>query len=72
MLGNSEGKRRSGWEDEMVEWHHQLNGHKSEQTLGGSEGHRGLVYCSPWGCKESDTTVPLNNNLLYIYMHWPI
>ena len=48
--------------------HHGLNGHESEQTLGDSEGHGNLVCCSPWGCKESDTTVQLNNNLLYICM----
>ena len=41
-------------EDEMVGWHHWLNGHEFEQTLGDSEGKRSLAYCSPWGCKESD------------------
>ena len=40
----------------MVEWHHQLNGHKFEQTPGNSEGQGSLACCSPWGCKESDTT----------------
>ena len=39
----------------MVEWHHQLNGHKFEQTLGDSEGQGSLACCSPWGHKESDT-----------------
>ena len=43
-------------EDEMVEWHHQLNGREFEQTLGGSEGQGSLVRCSPRGCKESDMT----------------
>ena len=43
-------------EDEMVGWHHQLNGHEFEQTPGDSEGQGNLVCCSPWGCKESDTT----------------
>ena len=42
-------------EDEMVGWHHQLNGHESEQTLGDS-GQEGLVCCSPWGHRESDMT----------------
>ena len=37
----------------MVGWHHQLNGHESEQTLGDTEGQGGLACCSPWGCKES-------------------
>ena len=40
----------------MVGWHHQLNGPKFEQTLVDNEGQGGLECCSPWGCKESDTT----------------
>ena len=40
-------------EDEMVGWHHPLNGHEFEQTLGDSEGHGSLVCCSPWGFKMS-------------------
>ena len=47
----------------MVGWHHQLNGHEFEQTLGDSEGQGSLVCCSPWGCKELDTTERLNNAL---------
>ena len=43
-------------EDEMVEWHHWLNGHEFEQTLGDSEGQGSLACCSPWDHKESDTT----------------
>ena len=43
-------------EDEMVGWHHQLDGHEFEQTSGNSEGQRSLVCCSPWGHKELDTT----------------
>ena len=43
-------------EDEMVEWHHQLNGHEIEWTLGDSGGQRSLVCYSLWGCKESDMT----------------
>ena len=49
-------------EDEMIGWHHQLNGDEFEQTLGDSEGQGNLVCCSPWGCKELDTTEWLNNN----------
>ena len=33
----------------MVRWHHRLNGHEFEQTLGDSEGQGSLVCCSPWG-----------------------
>ena len=50
-------------EDEMVGWHHLLNGHESEQTLGDREGQGSLVCCSPWGHKASDTTEQLNNKI---------
>ena len=53
-------------EDEMVGWHHQLNGHEFEQTLGDNEGQGSLsflVCCNLWGCKESYTTGLLNNNV---------
>ena len=43
-------------EDEMVGWHHWLNGHEFEQTLGDGEGQGSLACCSPCGCKESNTT----------------
>ena len=46
----------------MVGWHHRLNGREFEQTPGGGEGQRSLVYCRPWGCKELDTTEQLNND----------
>ena len=39
-------------EDEMVEWHHWLNGHEFEQALGVCDGQESLVCCSPWGHKE--------------------
>ena len=44
-------------EDEIVGWHHQLNGHESEQTPGDSE-EQGSLECLgiAWGCKESDMT----------------
>ena len=47
-------------EDEMVGWHHWLNGLEFEYTLGVGDGQGGLECCSPWGCKESDTTDRLN------------
>ena len=43
-------------EDEMVGWHHCLNGHEFEQTPENSEGQRSLTCCSPWRHKESDMT----------------
>ena len=47
-------------EDEVVGWHHQLNGHEVKQALGDGDGQGGLACCSPWGCKESDMTEQLN------------
>ena len=46
----------------MVGWHHRLDGHEFEQTLGDTEGQGGLTCCCSWGLKESDTTERLNNN----------
>ena len=46
----------------MVGWHHQLNGHASEQAAGGIEGQRCLVSHSPWGHKELDMTERPNNS----------
>ena len=55
--GKDLGQEEKGMtEDEMVGWHHQLNGHESEQTLGDSERQGSLMYFSPWSCKELDTT----------------
>ena len=50
-------------EDEMVGRHHQLNGHGFEQGPGVSDGQGSLACCSPWGCKESDTTERLNGGI---------
>ena len=46
--------------DEMVGWHHWLDGHEFEQTPGVGDGQGGLACCSPWGHKELDTTERLN------------
>ena len=62
MPGKTEGRRRRGREDEMVGWHHQLNGHECEQALGAGDRQGSLACCSPRGRKESDTTWRLNNN----------
>ena len=44
-------------EDEIVGWHHRVNGHESEQTLGDSEGQGSPACCSPCGRKDSDTNL---------------
>ena len=73
MLGKIEGRKRGTTEDEMVGWHHRLNGHEFEQAMGDGEGQGSLMCCSPWGCKELDTTERLNNNNHFIiYVHQTI
>ena len=52
--------KAGGERDEMVGWHHQLNGHEFEQALGVGDGQGSLACCSPRGHKESDTTEQLN------------
>ena len=47
-------------EDEIVRWHHRLNGDEFEQVLGVGDGQGGLACCGPWGRKESDMTEQLN------------
>ena len=54
--GKDWGREKGTTEDKMVGWHHQLNGHEFEQTLGANEGQRSLACCSPWGGKEVDMT----------------
>ena len=49
-------------DDDIFGWYHQLNGHEFEQALGDGEGQGSLVCCSPWGCRELDTTEQLNNS----------
>ena len=51
-------------EDEMVGWHHWLNGHEFEWAPGVSDGEGSLACCSPWGRKESDMTERLNSTEL--------
>ena len=52
-------------EDEMVGWHHWLNGHESGQALGVGDGQGSLAHWSPWGCRELDTTKQLNWRLFF-------
>ena len=51
-----QGQEKGTTEDEMVGWHHRLNGHELEQAPEYSEGQGSLVCCSPWGHKEFDMT----------------
>ena len=48
--------------DEMVGWHHELNGHEFEQTEGDGEGQGSLARCIPCGHKETDSTEQLNSS----------
>ena len=61
MLGKIEDKKEKGMtEDEMVGWHHQVNGHGFGWTLGVGDGQGGLACCGSRGLKESDMTERLN------------
>ena len=62
MLGGWIYKEQEAAEDEMFRYHHRLNGHESEQTLGESGGKMSLVCYNPWGCRELDMTLRLKNN----------
>ena len=65
MLGKTEGRRRRGWqEDEMVGWHHRLNGHGFGWTPGVGDGQGVLACWGSWGHKESVTTEWLNRTEL--------
>ena len=50
-------------ENEMVGWHHRLDGHEFEQALAGGDGQGSLSCYSPWGCKDSDMAGRLNNTM---------
>ena len=74
--GKNWGQKEKGTtEDEMVGWHHQLNGHGFGYPPGVDDGQGGLVCCGSWGHKESDTTKWLNwieliySVCVYIYTH---
>ena len=51
MLGKTEGRRRGATEDEMVGWHHRLDGHEFEQTPGIGDRQGGLACCDSWGLR---------------------
>ena len=53
-------------EDETVGCYYRFNGQEFEEALGDGEGQGNLVCFSPWGCKESDTTERLNNEVIYV------
>ena len=58
-----------GWggpEDDVIAWHHQLNGCEFERTPRDSEGRRRLACCSPWGRKELGSVYRRKNNKLNI------
>ena len=67
MLGKDWKQEERGMtDDQMVGWHHQLNGHEFEQAPGDGEGEGSLACCSPWGLKELDMTECLKRNNSFI------
>ena len=59
-------------EDEMVGWHHRLDGHGFGWTPGVGDGQGGLASCGSWGHKESDTTEQLNWTELNAIEYYPV
>ena len=57
-------------EDEVVGWHHRLNGHEFEKAPGDGEGQGSLEYCSPWDCKVLDMSEGLSNKKVN-YISYP-
>ena len=55
-------------EDEMIGWHHRLDGLEFEQATEVGDGQASLVCCSPWDRKESDTTAQLNNSSAFLLL----
>ena len=55
--------------DEMVGWHHRLNGHEFEQASRVGDGQGSLVFCSPWGLKELAMNEWLNCNFMWGATH---
>ena len=72
--GKDWGQKEKGMtEDEIVWWHHWLNGNESEQSLGDSEGQESLECCSSQGRRELDTTEQLNwTELKFSNFHKPL
>ena len=66
--GKDRRQEKGAAEDEMVGWHHPLDGHEFEQTPGDSEGQGSLACCRPWGPKESDTTEGLTHTDSFLWL----
>ena len=74
MLGKTEGRRRRGRQDEMDGWHHQLNGHKFEQTPGDGEGQGSLACCSlrVGRVRHDQVTEQHKNEIACLHSGWTI
>ena len=55
--------------DEILGWHHRLDGHEFEQAMGLADRQGSLACCSPWSCKELDMTQWLNQDIWTIYYY---
>ena len=72
MLGDWRQEEKGMTENEMVGWHHRLNGHEFEQVLGNGEGQGSLACCSLWGHKKSDTENWTTTMLLLSFPGGPV
>ena len=68
ILNKRRRKEKGTTEDEMVGWHHWLNGHEFESTLGAGDEQGGLVCCSRWGCRVGHDWATELNWYIYIYI----
>ena len=74
MLGKTEGRRRRGWQNEMVGWHHWLYGYEFEQAPGVDDGQGSLVCCSSWSHSDHTTQLaipdldPVPSFFLYVFI----
>ena len=62
-------EEKGATEDEMVGWHHRLNGHEFEQALGVGDGQGGLACCNSWDCKEK-VMAPHSSTLAWKIHGW--
>ena len=68
MLGKIESGRKRGWQDEMIAWHHQLDGHEFQQALGVGDGQGSLACCSPWGRRVRHDWATELNFVIWAYL----
>ena len=70
MLEKIEGRRKRGWQNEMVGWHHRLDGHEFEQALEVGDGQKSLVCCGPWVTKSQRWLSDWTELIMFTYLYY--